>query len=120
MKIFSLALLTLVCWAQLACADPMATIPATEAGKHIGEVVTVEDRVASVHHSAKGNTFLNFGASHPNQVFTGWIPAESPAQKSPMLKETEGKTVKITGRVQLYKGKPEIRIDSEEQLRVSR
>jgi hypothetical protein len=81
----------------LPYGDPIATVPAAEAAKHIGEVVTVEGQV-SIHRSEKGNTFLNFGAAYPNQVFTGWIPAGSSVQNSPLLEDIEGKTVQITGR----------------------
>jgi hypothetical protein len=119
MRSLFLILLAVLCYTELACGDPTATISAAEAAKHIGEVVTVEDRVVSMHHSGKGNTFLNFGAPYPNQIFTGWIPAGSSAQGSPLLEDIEGKTVQIMGRIRLYRGKPEIRIDSEEQLQVS-
>jgi DNA/RNA endonuclease YhcR with UshA esterase domain len=119
MRIVAVTLFTFLCWAKLACGDPTLTVPAPEAGKHIGEVVTVEGQVVSIHRSAKGNIFLNFGAAYPNQVLTGWIPPESNAQNSPYLDGIEGKNVQVHGRVELYRGKPEIRIDSEEQLYVS-
>jgi DNA/RNA endonuclease YhcR with UshA esterase domain len=35
-----------------------------------------------------------------------------------MLSGIEGKHVKITGRIEMYKGKPEIRISAVEQLKV--
>jgi len=35
-----------------------------------------------------------------------------------MLSGIEGKRVKITGRIEMYKGKPEIRINAAEQLEV--
>ena len=120
MRILSATFIALLCWGKIASANPTVTVPPAEAAKHIGEVITVEGQVVSIHRSEKGNTFLNFGAPYPNQVFTGWIPPESSAQNSPLLQDIEGKTVQITGRIQLYKGKPEIRIDSEEQLRISR
>ena len=119
MRIIAVTLLTFLCCAQLACGDPTVTVPAPEAGKHIGEVVTVEGQVVSTHRSAKGNIFLNFGAAYPNQVFTGWIPTGASAQNSPLLHGIAGKNVQVKGRVELYLGKPEIRIDSEEQLYVS-
>jgi DNA/RNA endonuclease YhcR with UshA esterase domain len=119
MRIFSISVLTLFCWAELGCSNPLGTVPAAEAGKHIGEVVTVEGQVVAIHRSAKGNIFLNFGAADPNQVFTGWIPTGASAQNSPLLHGIAGKNVQVKGRVELYLGKPEIRIDSEEQLRIS-
>jgi hypothetical protein len=59
-----------------------------------------------VFTSKSGNTFLNIGATYPNQTFTGWISPASPVSKSPMLAGIEGKRVRITGRIELYKGKP--------------
>jgi len=74
--------------------------------------------VAKVFTSKKGNTFLNIGAAYPNQTFTGWIPPASPVSKSPILLGIEGKHVKITGRIEIYKEKPEIRINAVEQIQV--
>jgi DNA/RNA endonuclease YhcR with UshA esterase domain len=36
--------------------------------------------------------------------------------KSPALSGIEGKHVKITGRIEMYKGKPETRIDAASQI----
>jgi DNA/RNA endonuclease YhcR with UshA esterase domain len=38
--------------------------------------------------------------------------------KSPVLAGIEGKRVRITGRIEMYKGKPEIRINAVSQLEV--
>ena len=100
----------------VAQAQTATVIPANEAAAHVGEYATVEGVVAKVFTSNKGNTFRNIGASYPNQVFTGWIPPASPVSKSPLLSGIEGKHVKITGRIEMYKGKPEIRINAAEQL----
>jgi DNA/RNA endonuclease YhcR with UshA esterase domain len=101
-----------------AQAQTVTVIPANEAAAHIGEYATVEGVVAKVFTSDKGNTFLNIGASYPNQTFTGWIPPASLINKSPLLSGIEGKHVKITGHIEMYKGKPEIRINAAEQLEV--
>ena len=93
-------------------------IPANEAAAHIGEYAMVEGVVAKVFTSKGGNTFLNVGATYPNQTFTGWIPSASAVNKSPILSGIEGKHVKITGRIEMYKGKPEIRINAASQLEV--
>ena len=79
---------------------------AAEAGKHAGETATVTDTVANVFESKAGNIFLNFGARYPNQVFTAFMPKDS-ADQFPNAKELVGRTVSITGKIVLYKGKPE-------------
>jgi hypothetical protein len=55
-------------------AQTTTIIPANEAAAHVGEYGLFEGVVAKVLTSKSGNTFLNIGASYPNQVFTGWIP----------------------------------------------
>jgi hypothetical protein len=104
-------LLTILLFAWSAShlfAQTATTIPESEAAQHVGHHATVEG--INVFTSKNGNTFLNFGAAYPNQTFTGWIPPPSPVSKSAMLSGIEGKRVKITGRIEMYKGKPEIRI----------
>jgi DNA/RNA endonuclease YhcR with UshA esterase domain len=103
---------------DVARAQTATIIPADLAASHIGEYATVEGVVAKVFTSKSGNTFLNIGAAYPNQTFTGWIPPASPVSKSPALSGIEGKHVKITGRIEVYKGKPEIRINAASQLEV--
>lgn len=74
-------------------AQTTTAIPANEAAAHVGEYATVEGVVAKVFKSKSDNTFLNIGASYPNQTFTGWIPPTSPVNKSPLLSGIEGKHV---------------------------
>jgi hypothetical protein len=116
-----------------ACSNPRCTtlavswyqwsqtttvIPANEAPAHVGQYTTVEGVVAKVFTSKTGNTFLNIGAAYPNQTFTDWIPPASPVSKSAVVSDVEGKHVKIIGRIEMYKGKPEIRINAASQLEV--
>jgi DNA/RNA endonuclease YhcR with UshA esterase domain len=110
-----------ICYAAFLASDQAETatvIPANEAAAHLNEWATVEGVVAKVFTSKSGNMFLNIGATYPNQTFTGWIPPASPVNKSPMLSSIEGKRGKITGRIEIYKGKPEIRINAAEQLEI--
>jgi hypothetical protein len=45
-------------------------------------------------HSKTGNTFLNIGATYPNQTFTGWIPQHRRSQNRAVVADIEGKRVK--------------------------
>jgi DNA/RNA endonuclease YhcR with UshA esterase domain len=113
-----LVVLVIVSLLTGAQAQTATIVPANEAETHVGQYATVEGVVAKVFTSKSGNTFLNIGAAYPNQTFTGWIPPASPVSKSPELVGIEGKRVKITGRIEMYKGKPEIRINAASQLEV--
>ena len=101
--------------AASAIAQAPATYTAAEAAKHVGEIATVTDRVDGVHQSSKGNIFLNMGGKYPNQAFTAFIPAGSAAQ-FPNAQKYDGQTVAVSGKITLYKGKPEIIVTSPSQI----
>jgi len=112
-----LLLVLLAGWLAASLQAQAATvIPDTEATQHVGQQATVEGTVVAVFTSKNGNTFLNFGGRYPNQTFTGWIPTDSALAADISLSGLEGKTVRITGVITLYKGKPEIKIMSQDQL----
>jgi len=90
---------------------------AYKAAAHVDQYATVEG-VLPRSSPTSGDNFLNIGAVYPNQTFTGWIPRASPVNKSPILAGIEGKHVRITGRIEMYKGKSEIRINAASQLEI--
>src|SRR5437016_12639240 len=110
---------TLLTLFVVMCAVSMiaqtSNYPAAEAAKHVGETATVTDRVDGVHQSGKGNIFLNMGGKYPNQEFTAYIPASSAAQFS-NPQQYEGRTVSVSGKITLYRGKPEITVNSPSQI----
>jgi DNA/RNA endonuclease YhcR with UshA esterase domain len=101
--------------AALAVAQAPPNYTAAEAAKHVGETSTVTDRVDGVHQSGKGNIFLNMGDKYPNQAFTAYIPSGSAGQFS-QPQQYEGRTVAVSGKITLYRGKPEIIVTSPSQI----
>jgi hypothetical protein len=100
---------------SLLSADVLQIDP-YEAPTHIGQSVRVSGLVVAVFVSKAGNVFINFGDKYPNQTFTGWTPAGTPLASDPSMQLLQGKTVKITGTINLYRGKPEIKITSKDQI----
>ena len=86
-----------------------------QAGKHIGEFLTVEGKIVETHNSGKA-CFLNF---HPEwrSSFTAVIFARSfvafPADPEDYYR---GKRVRVTGMIREYRGKPEIILSSPDQI----
>jgi DNA/RNA endonuclease YhcR with UshA esterase domain len=72
--------------------------------------------VDGFHQSGKGNIFLNMGGKYPNQVFTAFIHSGSAAQ-FPNAQQYEGRTITVSGKIALYKGKPEIIVTSPAQIK---
>ena len=88
---------------------------AREAAQHVGETATITARVDGVHRSGKGNILLNMGGTYPNQAFTAFIPGKSARQFSDYQKY-DGKTVAVSGKITLNRGKPEIVVTSQSQV----
>jgi exonuclease VII large subunit len=103
----------------LAAGPALAgTISASEAAAHVGEIVTVEGVVTNVYTARSGRaTFLDFGAPYPNNVFAGVIFADDAARVGP-VNGLEGRTVDLTGRIQLYRGHPEIILKTRDRIKV--
>jgi DNA/RNA endonuclease YhcR with UshA esterase domain len=98
-------------------ADKPPVIKHSEAIQYVGKEVEVRGQVVSVTTSPLGTAFINFGGDYPNQRFAGFIAAGSPIATDPRLTMIQGKTISITGIVQLRDGKPEIEIVSADQIR---
>jgi DNA/RNA endonuclease YhcR with UshA esterase domain len=113
MKVACIALLT----ALVAAPAWAAVVPATAASSHVGQSVTVEGLVSEVHVARSGKeTFIDMGGTYPNQTFTGVIFERSMAAVGDVSGLT-GKTVDITGTIQMYQGKPEMIVTSRDQIR---
>src|SRR5689334_19290824 len=104
MKSFAAPLVGLL--ALAACASSVFAqekaeprIPAADATNHLGKAVVIKGTVAQV---TKRDTiiYLNF------------------EKKFPDVEKVQGKVVEVDGKVELFKGKPQILLAKKSQLRV--
>lgn len=104
-----------------AGAFAQTTVPAKEAAKHIGEKVTICEKVYGGKFFANsGITLLNMGGEHPNELFTVVIKGDDRKKFAKAPEEDfANKTICVTGEVIDYKGKPEIVVNDPEQIKVS-
>jgi hypothetical protein len=100
---------------SLVVAQHSVTCTAAEAGKHVGEIATITDKVNGVHQSGRGNIFLNLGGKNPNQMVTAFIPAASAGDFS-NPQQYDGKIVAVSGKITLSQGKPEILVTNVSQI----
>ncbi|MCE9584543.1 MAG: hypothetical protein K8T20_18800 [Planctomycetes bacterium] len=96
-----------------------------KAGDFVGKTVTVEFTVVAVGASTRSDTlFLNSRARAENGAFVAVIFKSARAvfekQLGADLASLEGRKVRVTGEVKLYKDSPEIVLDSPSQLQVVR
>jgi hypothetical protein len=98
----------------LAQARPSYTD--AEAAGHAGEDANVTGKVFGV--STRGSvTFINVGAAFPNHTFTG-VVFSGDQEKVGDLQQYNGKTVTISGKIEMRQDKPQIVIKSPEQIRL--
>jgi len=88
-----------------------------DAKQHIGDEATVTGLVAGVSTSKSGNTYLNLGARHPKEVFSGVILAED-AAKIPDPKQYDGKTVALSGKIEIRNNQPQMILKAPEQIKI--
>jgi micrococcal nuclease len=92
------------------------------AGKYLGRELIVEGKVVDTHRDLKSNTvFLNFEKAYPNQCFTGVI-FSSDLYKFVQNPENYylNKTVRIVGEVKEYRGRPQIILETPNQIEVGK
>ena len=108
-----------------ATGKPAVPLTAEAAASHVGEQATVEFTVAHVGHSRDGaNTFLDSKRFERGDTsFSAFIPAKAKsAFESAFGGDIEaafaGKTLRITGEIKDWKGKPEMVLTSPDQVAV--
>lgn len=102
--------LLLLCLLALGSSISAATIDFSEAADHVGEEATVTGKVSGVSTIGSGMTFVNFGG----RSFTA---VARPGTVDPeVLKGYEGKTVEVTGMIELFKDSPQIVLKSAEDI----
>ena len=97
-------------------------VGACEAGKYLGRELIIEGKVADAYHDSKNNTvFFNFEKVYPNQCFTGVI-FSSNLYKFVQNPEDYylNKTVRIMGEVKEYQGRPEIILETPNQIEIGK
>ncbi len=92
---------------------------ACQAKNYCEREMIVEGFVANVYRSRKNNIFLHFEKPYPNQCFSAVIFSYYLHKfiQTPEI-DYEGKIVRVRGKIQEYKGKPEIILKEPSQIEV--
>lgn len=104
--------------AAAASADNTTVRPA-EAGKFVGQQAQVCGIVASATFASGSRnqpTFLNLDKAYPNHVFTAVIWGNNRSKFEEPPEELEGQRICVLGRIELYRGRPQIIVSSPAQI----
>ena len=92
-----------------------------DAKNHVGDTVKICSKILGgkfLENAKDMPTLLNAGGNYPNALLTVVISAEARKQFTNKPEEYyTGKTVCVTGKIELYKDKPQIVIINESQIR---
>jgi hypothetical protein len=97
-------------------------IPLEDINKHVGDSITVCGKVSGIRfleNSKNTPTFMNLGATYPNQLLTVvlWGDVRKQFDKTPEELFTN-KEVCVTGRIELFKEKPQIVLKKKEDIKI--
>ncbi len=111
-----LSILATIALCSSSLAADEASIDAKDAAQHLGETVVVHGTIADVHQFKGGSIVLNFGEKYSNEVFEVYIP-KNLVDSTGDMHDYAGNEIVVEGKIELYKGKPEIKLEDAGQLR---
>jgi DNA/RNA endonuclease YhcR with UshA esterase domain len=124
MRVWTLALLGWLLWLPLARADdPPRPIGPAEAAKKVNEEVTLEMEVKSAN-LRETVCFLNSEEDYKDaKNFTVFIDKDALARfKEAKIEDPaaryKGKTVRVKGKVALYRDRPEIKVSGPDAIKI--
>jgi DNA/RNA endonuclease YhcR with UshA esterase domain len=99
-----------------AQGKPEPRTPAAQATNHIGKAVVIKGAVAQV---TRRDTiiYLNFEKKFPEQVFTAVIRQREFSEFLD-IEKAEGRIVEVDGKIELFKGRPQIVLTKKSQRRI--
>jgi len=110
----------------LLLANPAAaatdSVSAADAIKHVGEQARVCGVVASAKFASSSKrqpTFLNLDRPYPNHIFTAVVFGSDRAAFPYAPESLQGQKICVSGKIEMYKGKPEIIVSKPSQIEVS-
>jgi hypothetical protein len=97
-------------------SGPAISISAAEAKNHTNVNALVTGKVVELNKTAR-TVYLNFEKPFPNQVFSAIIFAAKTNQFA-NVEQYKDKIVEVTGKIIEYRNRPEIILESTNQIRI--
>ena len=114
-----LVLSTLLFAAYLSSANAQESITPEDAHQYLGKHVVVCGTVANTKYAPARDgapTFIDFGQSYPNQVFTAIVWGEDRSNFSYKPEELKGKNICVSGLVESDRNHPAISVSEPSQI----
>lgn len=99
------------------CQQQPQQISTDSVQNYLGKYVTIVAKVTGVKETEK-ITYINLDGAYPNQKLTVVVFVGDRKKIKNDLKNYDGEQVKVTGNITMYKGKPQIKLESEDQIAI--
>ena len=96
-------------------ANSQTVITPSQAKSYTDSTVTVTGNVAEVT-LIRNIAHINFEKKYPDTEFSGVLFMDKFPELVDLVKSMEGKNVSLTGKIELYKDRPQIKIESKDQV----
>jgi hypothetical protein len=93
------------------------SIPWTEAGRRVNQTVRVEGTIVSTRNTGRV-TYLNFSRNFNTDLKIVIFPREAALFPRPPETMYQGQKIRVTGRIELYQGAPEIIVRDPAQIEI--
>lgn len=108
-------ILILLIFIQASFIFAQDTITTSQAKDFIGEYKYVKGYVAEISITKSGTTYINFDKKYPDNTFTGVIFKKHTGVFNFTIINKDGMLM-IYGKIELYKGKPQIILNEPNQM----
>jgi DNA/RNA endonuclease YhcR with UshA esterase domain len=111
----------LIAFLTLSTISYSQTIQLDSAAFYEGKTITICSKVQDTYETkgAKKTTYINFGKPYPKSTFTIVIFGSNLKNfKYKPVDYLKNKEVCVTGKITIYKGKPQMIITKEEQIQI--
>lgn len=92
-------------------------IPWTDAGDHLNKVIGVEGKIVDTYNSGRA-CFLNFTKQWQGEFYLAILGSNLNAFDQPPEKKFLNKAVRAVGKVKMYKGRPQIVIETPQHIQI--
>jgi hypothetical protein len=92
-------------------------VPWTDAPNHLDQVIGVEGEIVDSYNSGRA-CFLNFTKDWKGEFYVAILGSNLSAFDQPPEKKFLNKRVRVVGKVKMYKGRPQIVIDTPQHIQI--
>ena len=99
-------------------SGPLEVVPWDEAHRHVGETIIIEGKIVNTYNHNNSIVFLNFDNDWQDKFYVPVFDDAFPGIPGRPETYYKNKTLRVTGKVTVHKGRPNIEVKDPAQIKV--